>query len=79
MPSAGFKPAIPAGERLQTHALDRSATGIGSVRLHKKKKCTSTYIKTVIHNVNVKVNVIFAIEETMKAQRNSRGIALLFL
>ena len=29
MPPAGFEPAIPAGERLQTHALDRSATGIG--------------------------------------------------
>jgi hypothetical protein len=26
MPSAGFEPAIPAGQRLQTHALDRSAT-----------------------------------------------------
>jgi hypothetical protein len=29
MPSGGFEPTIPAGERLQTHALDRSATGIG--------------------------------------------------
>jgi hypothetical protein len=29
MPLAGFEPAIPAGERLQTHALDRSATRIG--------------------------------------------------
>ena len=29
MPAAGFEPAIPAGERLQTRALDRSATGIG--------------------------------------------------
>jgi hypothetical protein len=29
MPPAGFEPKIPAGERLQTHALDRSATGIG--------------------------------------------------
>jgi hypothetical protein len=29
MPSAGFEPAIQAGERLQTHALDRSTTGIG--------------------------------------------------
>ena len=28
MSPAGFEPAIPAGERLQTHALDRSATGI---------------------------------------------------
>ena len=27
MPSAGFEPAMPAGDRLQTHALDRSATG----------------------------------------------------
>jgi len=26
MPPAGFKPAIPASELLQTHALDRSAT-----------------------------------------------------
>jgi hypothetical protein len=26
---AGFEAAIPAGERLQTHVLDRSATGIG--------------------------------------------------
>jgi hypothetical protein len=29
MPPAEFEPAIPAAERLQTHALDRSATGIG--------------------------------------------------
>jgi hypothetical protein len=29
MLSAGFEPVIPAGERLQTHALDHSATGIG--------------------------------------------------
>jgi hypothetical protein len=30
MPLAEFEPAIPAGERLQTLALDRSATGIGT-------------------------------------------------
>jgi hypothetical protein len=29
MPAAGFELAIPAGERPQTHALDRVATGIG--------------------------------------------------
>jgi hypothetical protein len=29
MPPVGFEPAIPASERLQTHALDRMATGIG--------------------------------------------------
>jgi hypothetical protein len=33
MPSAGFEPAIPAGEQLQTHALDCSATGIGRSRM----------------------------------------------
>jgi hypothetical protein len=29
MPPERFEPAISAGERLQTHALDRSTTGIG--------------------------------------------------
>ena len=40
MPLAGFEPAIPEGERLQTHALDRSATGIGYLQLlqHIKKE-----------------------------------------
>jgi hypothetical protein len=30
MPSARWKPTIPASERPQTHALDRAATGIGT-------------------------------------------------
>jgi hypothetical protein len=34
MPSAGFEPKIPASERLQTHALDHAATGIGSCVSH---------------------------------------------
>jgi hypothetical protein len=29
MPPAGFEPTISAAERLQTHALDRAATGTG--------------------------------------------------
>jgi hypothetical protein len=29
MPSEGFEPTIPASERPQTYALDRTATGIG--------------------------------------------------
>jgi hypothetical protein len=29
MTPAGLEPAIPAGERPQTHALHRAATGIG--------------------------------------------------
>jgi hypothetical protein len=38
MPPARFEPAIPAGERLQTHALDRSATGIGIFTLSEANK-----------------------------------------
>ena len=30
MPLAGFEPTIPAGERPQTYALDRVATGTGT-------------------------------------------------
>ena len=30
MPSVGFEPTIPAGERPHTHALDRTATGTGT-------------------------------------------------
>jgi len=29
--SAGLEPAIPASERLQIHALDRVATGMGCI------------------------------------------------
>ena len=29
MPPVGFEPIISAGERLQTYALDRAATGAG--------------------------------------------------
>ena len=30
MPPVGFEPTIAAGERPQTYALDRAATGIGT-------------------------------------------------
>jgi hypothetical protein len=32
MPPVGFEPIIPLSERPQTHALDRTATGIGRLR-----------------------------------------------
>ena len=32
MPTVGFEPTISAGERPQTYALDRVATGIGFVQ-----------------------------------------------
>jgi len=30
MPPAGFEPTTSAGEKVQTYALDREATGIGA-------------------------------------------------
>jgi hypothetical protein len=33
----GFESAIPASEQRQTHALERAATGIGSVRTYRNK------------------------------------------
>jgi hypothetical protein len=41
MPSAGFEPAVPAVRRLQTCALDRTATGVG--RLHISVILFSTF------------------------------------
>ena len=34
MPSVGFEPTISAGERPQTYALDRAATGTGKIQFH---------------------------------------------
>jgi hypothetical protein len=43
MPSAGFEPTMPAGERLQTHAWDRSATGIGYFKIYDYKILKHVY------------------------------------
>jgi len=37
MPPIGFEPTISAGERPQTNALDRDATGTGIVRTWSSK------------------------------------------
>ena len=66
MPPAGFEPVIPAGERLQTHALDRSATGMGDIdKLAKKKTVpsisliTTGYDALLWRTLNVNYNLIF--------------------
>ena len=41
---AGFEPATQAGDRLQTHALDRSAAGIGWLSTCKGKTQESLLI-----------------------------------
>jgi hypothetical protein len=42
MPPAGFGPTIPAGERPQTYALDRAATGTGNNRVITAAKLEDT-------------------------------------
>jgi len=38
MPPVGFEPTIPAGERPQTHTLDRAAIGTGNFSIYIRKK-----------------------------------------
>ena len=39
MRPVGFEPTISAGERPQTYALDRAATGTGNILLGKRNIC----------------------------------------
>ena len=41
MPPVGFEPTILAGERQQTYALDRAATGTGY--------CTEVIVVKIVH------------------------------
>jgi len=51
-PPAGFKPAIPASQRPQTHALDRAATGIGSyINMQKLNRCGS-FMSSVFRTIH---------------------------
>ena len=45
MPPAGFETAIPAGERLQTQALDRSATEICWIRTRNPSKPSVAHLR----------------------------------
>jgi len=44
MPPVGFEPTISAGERPQTYALDRAATGTG----HLNNSITYKYLDTLM-------------------------------
>ena len=42
MPPVGLEPEISAGERPQTYALDRAATGTGGLKDYVNEKSTET-------------------------------------
>ena len=46
MPLAGFEPTIPASERQQTHALDRTTTGIGNDEYFVRIISETSYLPT---------------------------------
>ena len=50
MLSVGFEPTISAGERQQTYALDRAATGLAMVEFIIPKKLTDLTTET-LHDV----------------------------
>jgi hypothetical protein len=49
MPSVGFEPTISAGERPQTYALERAATGTGTV---KQTLCNNKYDTALSYKVS---------------------------
>jgi hypothetical protein len=51
MPPAGFEPTIPARKRPQTHALDRTATGIGDLHYKSNKNLKERRQSRVRDNV----------------------------
>jgi len=50
MTSAGFEPAIPAIERPQIYALDRTTIGIGNFAIN------STYVTDILRNKGGRLN-----------------------
>ena len=55
---AGFEPTVLAGERPQTHALDRAATGIGISCMYGNKKRNITDLEKIIINFLLSVNIL---------------------
>jgi len=49
MPPVGFEPTISAGERPQTHALDRAATGTGNQLLEYYINWNASYMCIYIY------------------------------
>ena len=58
MPPVGFEPTISTGERPQTYALDRAATGTGYQKMHAHKIITLTTWHNITGDKNFAVGLV---------------------
>jgi hypothetical protein len=56
MPPAGFEPAIPVSKWPQTHASDRTATGIGFFLVLLEQ--TSCFIASAVMNFVIYISIL---------------------
>jgi hypothetical protein len=68
----GFEPTISAGELPHTYALDRKATGIGSIATQGSKFLTkwvtNSFLRTLLHTVGyTKISILSASQLNQKA------------
>ena len=54
MSPAGFEPILPPSDRLQTHALNRAATGIGGFDSENLKAQTDIFAILLLKSTNPK-------------------------
>ena len=67
MPPAEFEPAIPTSERLQTHALNRAATGIG-----KASVCFSIIsVSSKQRNVQIQKFIVITVRTEISVDQHS--------
>ena len=73
MPPVGFEPTISAGERPQTYALDRAATGMGGEIMYSARYTESySWNWSPLHDLWDKGNLNFSHELNAKAHELHR-------
>ena len=63
MPPVGFEPIVSAGERPNTYALDRAATGTGATAIDTILKQKGKRVKCIYFAIGQKVSTLFSKSE----------------
>jgi hypothetical protein len=75
MPLVGFEPTISAGERPQSYALDRAATGIGNTNISQL-----TYVliieQSLTFELNTNIMCMFAYSKFIYLFQHAKSIIL---